>query len=173
MRVFFFSLEVHMNLEIRPGRESDKPEMLRLWREMMDYHARLEPRFRPSPPPQGEQAWEKFMNADVWGNEDCCIFVAEADGQLVGQIIGTLREQYPVFQPERYGYVSDIVVDPSQRRSGIGRALFEALKNWFRKREADHLELSVAHNNPASQAFWRSVGCSDYRDTLWYDLEEK
>jgi ribosomal protein S18 acetylase RimI-like enzyme len=145
--------------------------MLRLWREMMDFHARVEPRFRPAPPPTGEQAWEKYVRGNILGSDDWCVFVAEAGGRLVGQIMGNLREQIPVFEPGRYGYVTDVVVDPASRRSGVGRALFEALREWMRKRGAPHVQLQVAHNNPASQAFWREMGCTDFMHTLWYDLE--
>ncbi len=28
-------------------------------------------------------------------------------------------------------------------------------------------------HNPVSQAFWRELGCADYMDILWYDLEAK
>ena len=160
-----------MDFTIRPGTETDIPEMLRLWREMMDFHARVEPRFRPLPPPAGEQAWEGYLRHDIWGNEDWCVFVAEADGRLIGQILGVLRDSVPVFEPERFGYVTDVVVDPAARRSGVGLALFEALKAWFRERDVPRLQLQVAHNNPISQAFWRAMGCTDYMDTLWYDLE--
>ena len=160
-----------MDFTVRPGTEADMPEMFRLWREMMDFHAGLEHRFRPLPLPEGEQAWEKHLRQDVWGDEGWCVFVAEADGRLVGQIMGTLRDQVPVFEPEQYGYVTDVVVDPAARRHGVGRVLFEALKAWFRERGASHLQLAVAHNNPSSQAFWRAMGCTDYMDIFWYDLE--
>ncbi len=159
-----------MDFIVRPATEADQPEMLRLWREMMDFHAQVEPRFRPLPPPLGEKAWEKHLHEDVWGNEDWCVFVAEAEGRLVGQIMGVLRDQVPVFEPGQHGYVTDIVVDQTARRSGVGRALFEALQEWFRGRGVSNLQLIVAHNNPVSQAFWRAVGCTDYMDLMWYDL---
>jgi ribosomal protein S18 acetylase RimI-like enzyme len=160
-----------MEFTVRPGTAEDISDMLQLWREMMDFHARLEPRFRPLSTPAGEQAWEKHLREHVWGSEDWCVFVAEADGRLVGQIMGMLRDSIPVFVPERYGYVTDVVVDPAARCCGVGRGLFNALKAWFRERGASHLELMVAHNNPASQGFWRAAGCTDYTDILWYDLE--
>ena len=160
-----------MNFIVRPGTEEDTSEMLLLWREMMDFHAQVEPRFRPAPAPAGEQAWEKHLREGIWGNKDWCVFVAEADGRLVGQIMGVLRAPYPVFEPGRYGYVTDIVVNSAARRSGVGQTLFEALKTWFRERGISHLQLQVAHNNLTSQDFWRAVGCTDYMDTLWYDLE--
>ena len=160
-----------MDFLVRPGTREDVPAMLRLWREMMDYHAQVEPRFRPAPSPEGEQAWEAYLSANLWKSEDWAVFVAEANGQLIGQIMGLLRDRPPVFESERYGYVTDIVVEPTARRSAVGSALFDALKGWLRERGACHVELPVAHNNPASQAFWRAVGCTDYLDTLWHDLE--
>ena len=160
-----------MNCVIRPGTTADVPDMLRLWREMMDFHAQVEPRFRPLPQPEGEQAWEKYLREDILGNSEWCVFVADADGSLVGHIMGTVRDRVPVFEPERYGYVTDIVVDPEARRSGIGRALFAALQDWFRAHGVSVLELQVAHHNPASQAFWRAMGCTDYMDAMWFDLE--
>ena len=117
-----------MDFTVRPGIEQDGPEMLMLWREMMDFHARWEPRFRPLPSPAGERAWERHLNTeDVWASEDWCVFVAETDGRLVGHIMGVMRDAIPVLEPERYGYVTDMVVDPSARRSGVGQALFDAL----------------------------------------------
>ncbi|MGD8997834.1 MAG: GNAT family N-acetyltransferase [Anaerolineae bacterium] len=160
-----------MDFVIRRATREDVPEMLRLWREMMDFHAQLEPRFRPKPSPDGERAWEAYLQQDIWDSEDWGVFVAAEDGRLVGQIMGNLRSTVPVFEPEDYGYVTDIVVDPQARRRGVGKALFQALKSWFRERGVSHLQLQVAHNNAASRAFWRAVGCSDYMHTLWYDLE--
>ena len=112
------------------------------------------------------------MRKDVFGSEDSCIFLAEMDGRIVGQMIGLLRDEYAVFQPRQYGYVTDVAVDPAARRSGVGRALFKAVANWFRDRGVSHLRLMVAHNNPISQPFWRAMGCTDYMDVLWYDLTE-
>jgi ribosomal protein S18 acetylase RimI-like enzyme len=162
-----------MEFTIRLATKKDLPEMRRLWREMMDVHARCEPRFRPLPPPEGERAWEQHMREDVLGNEECCIFVAEAEGRLIGQMMGMLHDPYPVFEPGRYGYVTDVAVDPAARRSGVGRALFEALKAWFRAQGVTYLQLMVAHHNPISQAFWRALGCTDYMDIMWYNLEAK
>ena len=160
-----------MSFTVRPGNPKDQPEMLRLWRQMMDFHAQVEPRFRPLPPPEGERAWEKYLSEHIWGSDDWGVFVAEEDDQLIGQIMGKLRKHPPVFKPNQYGYVTDIVVDPEARRRGVGAVLFEALRAWFREQGASHIQLQVAHNNPASQAFWRAVGCTDYMETLWYDLE--
>ncbi|MGD8966743.1 MAG: GNAT family N-acetyltransferase [Anaerolineae bacterium] len=160
-----------MGFMIRPATEDDLPEMLRLWREMMDFHAHWDARFQPKPSPEAERAWTKFLREDIWGSDKWCVLLAEQDNELIGQIMGELRETAPVFEHQTYGYVTDIVVAPDARRRGIGKALFNALETWFREQDAAHLQLQVLENNPASQAFWRAMGCSDYSDILWYDLE--
>jgi ribosomal protein S18 acetylase RimI-like enzyme len=160
-----------MGFVIRPATEDDLPEMLQLWREMMDFHAHWDDRFRPKPSPEAEQAWANYLRQDIFGRDTWCVLVAEDNNKLVGQIAGELRQPAPVFEPQTYGYVTDIVVAPCARRQGIGKALFSALEAWFRAQGAAYLQLQVLESNPASQAFWRAMGCTDYMDTLWYDLE--
>ena len=160
-----------MPYTIREGIKDDLPQMLQLWREMMDFHAAHDPRFRPKASPEGERAWANYLREDIFGQATWCVLVAEEDGKLLGQILGELREPAPVFQPESYGYVTDIVVDPEARRAGVGQALFDALRQWMVDRGASCLRLQVLCSNEASQAFWRSVGCTDHSDILWYDLE--
>jgi ribosomal protein S18 acetylase RimI-like enzyme len=163
------------NFIIRPGTERDVPEMLRLWREMVDSTARQEPLLRHLPSPVGEQVWEKYLRESILGNKDCCVLVAEIDGKLIGQIIGVIRDSIPILEPEQFGNVTDTVVDPAARRRGAGQALFEALKTWFRQRGISSLRLPVLYNNSPAQTFWRKMGCTDYADILRYDLgcEEK
>ena len=160
-----------MDFRIRAANEDDLPAMLSLWREMMDFHAERDRRFRPKPSPGGERAWAKYLREDIWMSENCCVLVAEADGRLVGQILGELRELPPVFEPKVYGYVTDIIVHRKARRRGVGRALFKRLGEWMRSRGAEHLQLQVMSKNDAAQAFWRAMNLRDYLDLLWYELE--
>lgn len=160
-----------MSFTIRAATRDDLPQMLRLWREMMDFHASRDPRFRPMASPEGENAWASYLRKDILGSDTWCALVAERDGRLLGQILGELREPAPVFQPATYGYVTDIVVESGARRAGVGRSLFEALREWMVDRGAAYLRLQVLSSNEASQSFWRAVGCADHSDILWYDLE--
>lgn len=145
----------------------DVPAILPLWQEMMDFHASRDLRFRPAA--DGADYWAEAFTGWL-EDENCCAFVADAGGRLVGYIVGWLRQPPPVFQPDVYGFVSDICVAADCRQKGIGRRLFEALKDWFREHEASHVELRVAVTNPVSQAFWQSVGCEDYMTHMWCNL---
>ena len=156
-----------LQVVIRQATRKDVGGVLPLWNQMMDYHAALDARFRPAP--DGEKHWADVLCSWL-RDDDCCVLVADAEGQLVGYIIGMMRENPPVLLPPAYGLVSDICVDPAWRQQGIGRRLFEGLKVWFKEKELFTVQLNVAHGNLVSQAFWRAVGCEDYMDRLWVGL---
>jgi ribosomal protein S18 acetylase RimI-like enzyme len=166
---FLFMGEESMSeVVIRQATRKDVGGILPLWTEMMQHHAALDARFCPAP--GGEEHWAKILR-DWLRDDDACVLVADVEGQLVGYIVGLMRENPPVLLPPTYGLVSDICVHPAWRQQGLGRRLFEALKGWFSKKELFTVQLNVAHFNPVSQAFWRAMGCEDYMDRLWFELE--
>ncbi len=63
--------------------------------------------------------------------DDCALFVAEADGEIVGTGSATI---FPGAPPT--GWVHGIVVRPGRQRSGLGRRLTEAAIAWLRARSA-------------------------------------
>ena len=156
-----------LQVVIRRATPDDVEGILPLWNELMDYHAALDARFQPAP--GAEESWSDIL-LDFLQDDDACVLVADAGGKLVGFIMGLVRENLPVLLPSKYGLVTDICVDPGWRRQDIGRRLFEALKDWFRKKELFTVQLDVAHFNPVSQAFWRAMGCGDFLDRLWFEL---
>jgi ribosomal protein S18 acetylase RimI-like enzyme len=155
------------DFKIRQATIDDVPAILPLWQEMMDFHAARDVRFRPAP--DGADYWARVLT-DWLQDEQCCVLVAQAGRRLTGYIVGWMRQPPPVFEPDVYGFVSDICVAADSRQRGVGRRLFEELKSWFREQGASHVELRVAVSNPVSQAFWREVGCQDYMDHLWSPL---
>ena len=161
-----------MDVIVRVAEQQDIPDIVRLWWQMMDYHAMMDTRFRPLPAPEAKRIWEKHLREDLWDREAHHILVAEVDGQMAGMMIGALRAPYPVFEPERFGFVVGAAVGQDARRSGIGRALFEALKAWFREQGVASIQLEAGHHNPTSQPFWRAMGFTNYMDVMWADLEE-
>ncbi len=155
-------------IEIRRATRDDVPAIVALWQEMMGFHVALDPeRFRPAA--NGAHCWAEAVTGWL-KDENHCAFVADAGDRLVGYIVGWLRQPPPVFEPDVFGFVSDICVATDCRQKGIGRRLFGALNDWFREQGASHVELNVAVTNPVSQAFWRSMGGQDYLDHMWCKL---
>ena len=84
------------------------------------------------------------------------IFVAEADGQMLG-----FCQMYPTWcsvAAARTFVLYDLFVDAEVRRAGVGRALMLAAQAFGREAGAVRLDLSTAHTNTRAQALYESLG---------------
>jgi len=68
-------------------------------------------------------------------------------------------------QPRRYGFIYDIFVVDSLRRSEreIGTLLFEKSLEWFAQQNVEHIEASVATTNAVGRSFLDKMGCVEVR----------
>jgi GNAT superfamily N-acetyltransferase len=99
--------------------------------------------------------------------------VAEEDGLVVGYVLGIVVDLVPdIFEQEAGGFLADIYVDDAYRGRGIGRALVEALADWFRQRGLRHYEWHVASSNVDGLAFWRAMNGRNLMIRMRARLEE-
>jgi len=149
-------------LVIREGREEDLQSVLRLWLQMADLHSTLDPRLRVRTDAEGQEGMRSHLRT-LLGSADSRLFVAEVAGVegLAGYLMAHIRTVSPIACPPTCGHVGDICVDERLRRGGIGRALLQAAREWFRERGQTVARLSVAVSNPVSQAFWRAMGATE------------
>ncbi len=57
-----------------------------------------------------------------------------------------------------YGVIYDMGVNHQYRRQGIGKKLFDHVKQWFDLRGIKYLELNVLIANQTARNFWLSLG---------------
>ncbi len=105
--------------------------------------------------------------ADRLDAGDSVIFVAEADGRLVGFV-----QLYPLFSSVRMRRVwllNDLYVSPDARRGGHGRALMEAARAFATDDGAAALQLATEWDNAGGRALYESLGYR--RDTAFASYE--
>lgn len=155
--------EAPLKVRLRDAHAGDDADMQRLWRELMELHVDVDPRFDLS-----ENADEAFLSyADTARNrDDYRVRLAEVDGDTVGFSISCILPNSPVYRTRWIGYINDLCVTSTMRRRGIGELLVNDAYHWLKDNGADTVEVYVARLNEGAQRFWRSVGGREYLDRM-------
>ncbi|MEO8737411.1 MAG: GNAT family N-acetyltransferase [Edaphobacter sp.] len=99
--------------------------------------------------------WAEIEYAATVGKDESayvrrCLFIAEADGALigfaVGKIVGDLAE------------LESVAVDLGARRCGVGRALCGAVIDWCKRQRATAVELEVRAASEVAIGLYRGLG---------------
>jgi GNAT superfamily N-acetyltransferase len=150
---------------IRRARAGDVGAIVRLWREMWDFHAPYDPRFQATP--AADVALAAWVDLHLEA-ERSVVLVAESDGVVEGYLLGMILENFPGLPAQFYGRVSEIAVH--RRRAGVGTALLDAAHDWFRTHGVPYVEADVAVKNPVAGAFWRKRGYGEFLERLRIEL---
>jgi ribosomal protein S18 acetylase RimI-like enzyme len=171
-----FRVDVAMDLEkmdvpgvvVRRAQSGDRGAVIRLWKEMMDFHTRLD---------------ERLSLGSDWRNEvdratgqwlrdrDTCLLVAESAGGVIGFVVGGVVDVVFGLKPSTHGHIAHLYVAEDWRRRGVGRLLCSSLRTWFLDRGMSSMHAYVSHFSPVSQRFWRGLGFEEYVERLWCDLD--
>ncbi|HEX2948880.1 MAG TPA: GNAT family N-acetyltransferase [Armatimonadota bacterium] len=165
-----FDSQQRPEIIVRQATRKDLESIGDLWVELMSFHSRLDQRF--GIPPQGRSNYIRHTYQAI-RDHNYAVLVAENQDQILGYVIGYIAQNPPIFPQPQYGFIADICVTHHARRQGVGESLVKTLRDWFRMRGMDSVQLNVAHHNPVSQAFWRKMGCTDYIDHMWMRLDNE
>ena len=151
-----------MDILIRAATRHDLATIGRLGTLLVRTHNEFDAkRFMPTQPGM-EQGYASFIGTQL-DDHDVVVFVAERDGVVAGYLYGSLEQRDWMALRDAAGVIHDVIVDPAQRRAGIGRALLLAGLEWLREHGAPRAVLSTAQRNEAAQRLFASVG---FRPTM-------
>ncbi|MEZ5063333.1 MAG: GNAT family N-acetyltransferase [bacterium] len=152
---------------VRAAKATDETAILALAQAEMAAHESIDPRFKLRPDANARYA---VYLRDRLRDIDSAVFVAEAGDRIVGSVIASVRTQESFFEARRFGYVSDLIVAPDLRRSGVGRAMWQRSAMWFRGLGIRVVRVHVAVRSDEAREFWRRVGAEDFLCEAWIDL---
>ena len=153
-------------MNVREARGEEIPRLVDLWTEMWDYHSVFDPYYRKSP--LAERVMAAWLGENI-DSDRSAVLVAGLDG-IVGYVCGVIQENPPVVPDQFFGYVSEIAVTESSRRTGVGDKLLVAIHDWFRGKGMPYVEVNVSVRNAVSRSFWRKNGYKDFLERLRRDL---
>jgi len=135
----------------------DLPALGRLGALLLRTHYQFDPLRFMAPGSHPEEGYAWFLGTQL-REEDVVVFVAERESSIVGYVYAALEPQSWKELREACGFIHDIVVDESGRRSGVATLLMEAAIGWLRERGAPRVVLGTAQRNDAAQRLFERLG---------------
>jgi ribosomal protein S18 acetylase RimI-like enzyme len=125
------------SVRIREMRPNDYQSLVELWGQAgLTYH------------PDGRDSEDRISKE--LGTPMALFLVAEADGRLVGSLLGTTDG--------RKGWVNRLAVHPEWQRKGVALALLEEMERRFDRRGILVLCALIQDDNAPSKAFFEEAG---------------
>jgi ribosomal protein S18 acetylase RimI-like enzyme len=152
---------------LREANSADTEDVIRLWKEMMDFHAPVDRRLTVGP------GWRDYLSRATrrWlRDRDTALLVADAGGEVVGFAVGRVVDVVLGLRASTHGHVAHLCTTGDWRRRGVGRLLFSSLRSWFARRGMSSIHAHVSHYSPVSQRFWRALGFEEYVERLSCEL---
>ena len=119
--------------------------------------------------PMAEYAAIVDSSGDPSGTIRRCLLVAETADHMLGFAVGKVI----MTRENALAELESVAVDIKARRSGVGRALCEAVVNWCTQQGANVVELEVRAGSTPAIALYRGLGFLDigrrpdyYRDPV-------
>lgn len=151
------------DVTIRRARAGDGDAAATLWAQLQAEHEAMDARHRPSD--SARARWQNDFR--VWVESDTHrVFVAEAEGALVGLVTAHPYWPTPMYVQELEVYVTELVVDPACRGQRVGARLVEAVREWAREQGVTRLRAGVLSRNARGRAFWQREGAEDFFTTV-------
>ena len=142
---------------IRPATPADAAILGDLGALLVRSHHEFDPQRFMRPLPGIEQGYGRFLTSQL-GRDDAMVMVAERDGEVAGYVYATLEDRSWRELREACGYLEDIVVRDSARRSGVATLLMNAAIEWLRSHGAPRVLLLSATPNAGAQELFSRLG---------------
>lgn len=145
------------DIVIRPATPADAPALGRLGALLVAVHHGFDPQRFISPGPGTERGYGEYLSSQI-NAPDMVVLVAEQDGEVVGYAYGGVEGVDWMALRGPAGALYDLVVDPAQRRRGVGRRLLDAAVAALMEKGAPRVVLSTADRNAGAQALFAEAG---------------
>ena len=142
-------------VRVRPATAGDLPSVFELLAELTD----LQSDWRVFPPRAAiqEEVAATYRHAVEDPEGEDLLVVVEADGAVVGTAFGHVVVPSS-FSDEPALELSSVVVRPSHRGRGAGRALAREIARFARRRGIRMVTLKTFAQNEPALRFWQAIG---------------
>ena len=155
----------------REVEEKDFPTLLEMFNLLNSYFYQVG--YRLPQPENVAEVWLDSFRRTLGRFSN--VFVAELDGRVVGFMLCRLKRVPAFMGGVMVGELSDMWIDQSARRMGIGDMLSRLALEWMHQQGAHSVEIQILKDNEASWKLYERMGFQlEFRlvRLLWPEYDE-
>jgi len=104
-------------------------------------------------------------------DKSCCAFVAYADNNIVGYLVGGVREKSRTARIlPKFAELKNMYIINEYRNLGIGTKLFKSFLKWCKLKKVKRMQVVASAQNLKAIKFYRKNGFKDYDLVLETDI---
>ena len=149
--------ETRAAIKIRPAIPRDITAIGRLGALLVRLHHDLDPERFIAATPRTENGYGSFLRTQL-DEPNTIVLVADRDGEVLGYSYADVEGNDYMSLRGPAGVVQDIVVDPADRRNGVGRMLLDATLEALNARGVPRVVLWTAERNVPAQRLFERTG---------------
>jgi len=111
----------------------------------------------------------EFISERISEN-DGCVLIAEADGKIIGYLIGGITEAASYRTIELLGELEEMVVLEEYRGQKIGEQLVQKFFGWCKEKKLNRVRVEVSAPNLKGINFYHKQGFEDFNLILEKDI---
>lgn len=141
---------------IRRAEIRDIDRILKLLSQVLEIHAKIRPDIFIS----CTTKYTREQLTDIISDDTRPIFVADNGDKVVGYAFCVIRRAAfeTTMKPRKTLYIDDLCVDDCARGFGVGKTLFNYVKEFAAKNGFDDVTLAVWQGNDSARAFYEKMG---------------
>ena len=150
-----------MSYTVRLAREEDVPAVIGLLKQVNRVHHEGRPDLF-----KAETKYAPEELPAIFADEDTPVFVCtDEEGKVLGHGFCVLQrpENSRLLTDILTLYIDDICVDETARGRHVGKAIYEHILAYARRKKCYNVTLNVWHCNPGAMKFYESLGLVPYK----------
>lgn len=154
-------------MKIRKFEERDLPQVLKLCKEVRDYHIKiLDGYFAPQ-----DDNLEQLGFLESLNNDKVIALVAEEDDLILGYLLAEKRYS-PYLSAPNVMHISNIGIKEGVRGKGLGKAIMPAFCDICRQNDIDEIRLGVFNKNVSAYNFYEKYGFEPFEQRMKLRLKK-
>lgn len=146
-------------------------EIVDLWLEFMDEHDKIIINDNPvlknyeSKDKNMGESYKEFLKSYIESDKGI-VYLAEENEEIIGYTLIFIKNEIPIYENKKVGYISDLYVKKDFRKKGISTQLKDRSLEWFKDKGIKIIAVPMYPDNKHAHSLYKKWGFIDYKFEL-------